>query len=130
MKIEALVQLDLFEGPPPTRAELVADQASLQALYDALAAPTAARQLFSSAALRAAFTEGDLRAALQASGGDDYELCFTVAPAHAVRLRAVLAQSGTAATRIGHIVAGAGVHAVRADGSTWLAPRQGHVHFG
>ena len=37
MKIEALVQLDLFEGPPPTKAELVADQASLQALYDALA---------------------------------------------------------------------------------------------
>lgn len=38
MKIEALVQLDLFADPPPTRAELVADQASLQALYDALAA--------------------------------------------------------------------------------------------
>jgi hypothetical protein len=37
VKIEALVQLDLFEGPPPTKAELVADQASLQALYDALA---------------------------------------------------------------------------------------------
>ena len=37
MKTEALVQLDLFEAPPPTRAELVADQASLQALYDAFA---------------------------------------------------------------------------------------------
>ena len=37
MKIEALVQLDLFSGPPPSREELHADQASLQALYDTLA---------------------------------------------------------------------------------------------
>ena len=37
MKIEALVQLDLFSDPPPSRAELVADEASLQALYDAFA---------------------------------------------------------------------------------------------
>ena len=37
MKIEALVQLDLFSDPPPTRAELAADGASLQALYDAFA---------------------------------------------------------------------------------------------
>lgn len=37
MKIEALVQLDLFSDPLPTKAELYADQASLQALYDALA---------------------------------------------------------------------------------------------
>ena len=37
MKIEALVQLDLFSGPSPSREELRADQASLQALYDALA---------------------------------------------------------------------------------------------
>lgn len=38
MKIEALVQLDLFSAPLPTREELRSDQASLQALYDALAA--------------------------------------------------------------------------------------------
>jgi predicted SprT family Zn-dependent metalloprotease len=37
VKIEALVQLDLFSGPLPTREELRADQASLQALYDAFA---------------------------------------------------------------------------------------------
>ena len=37
MKIEALVQLDLFADPPPTKAEIISDQASLQALYDALA---------------------------------------------------------------------------------------------
>ena len=87
-------------------------------------------QLPASPALRAAFAEDELRAALQAAGGDDYELCFTVAPSRAAPLRAALAQSGTAATRIGHIVAGAGVRALRADGSAWLAPRQGHVHFG
>ena len=87
-------------------------------------------QLPASPALRAAFADDVLRAVLQASGGDDYELCFTVAPSRAAPLRAALAQSGTAATRIGHIVAGAGVRALRADGSAWLAPRQGHVHFG
>lgn len=37
MKIESPVQLDLFAEPLPTRAELSADQASLQALYDTLA---------------------------------------------------------------------------------------------
>ncbi len=37
MKGEPLVQLDLFSDPPLTREELRADQASLQALYDALA---------------------------------------------------------------------------------------------
>jgi predicted SprT family Zn-dependent metalloprotease len=37
VKIEALVQLDLFADPPPTKAEIISDQASLQALYDALA---------------------------------------------------------------------------------------------
>ena len=78
----------------------------------------------------AAYADDELRAVLQASGGDDYELCFTVAPSRAAPLRAALAQSGTAATRIGHIVAGAGVRALRADGRAWLAPRQGHVHFG
>ena len=87
-------------------------------------------QLPASPALRAAFADDVLRAVLQASGGDDYELCFTVAPSRAAPLRAALAQSGTVATRVGHIVAGAGVRALRADGSAWLAPRQGHVHFG
>jgi len=37
VKTEALVQLDLFADPLPTKAELCSNQASLQALYDAFA---------------------------------------------------------------------------------------------
>ena len=81
-----------------------------------------------SAALREAF--GDVeRIALQASGGDDYELCFT-APADAgADIGAVSAQLGLRFTRIGRIVAGEGVHPVDAKSQPWLSPRRGYDHF-
>ena len=86
-------------------------------------------QLPASPALLAAFSATGLRAALQAGGGDDYELCFT-APAH---LRGavlqVLMQAGVEGTRIGRIVTGSGVHALSADGAPWQPPRRGYVHF-
>ena len=81
-----------------------------------------------SAALREAFGEAD-RIALQASGGDDYELCFT-APADAgADIGAVSAQLGLRFTRIGRIVAGEGVHPVDAKSQRWLSPRRGYDHF-
>lgn len=81
-----------------------------------------------SAALREAFGEAD-RIALQASGGDDYELCFT-APADAgADIGAVSAQLGLRLTRIGHIVAGEGVHPVDAESQPWSSPRRGYDHF-
>ena len=81
-----------------------------------------------SAALREAFGEAD-RIALQASGGDDYELCFT-APADAgADIGAVSAQLGLRITRIGRIMAGEGVHPLDADGRTWSPPRRGYDHF-
>ena len=69
------------------------------------------------------------RIALQASGGDDYELCFT-APADAgADIGAVSAQLGLRITRIGRIVAGEGVHPVDAKSQPWSSPRRGYDHF-
>ncbi|HET6433276.1 thiamine-phosphate kinase [Dyella sp.] len=62
-------------------------------------------------------------------GGDDYELCFTVPAAQAEAVQADLLRLGCGATRIGQIVAGAGVRARAADG-TWLSTdRAGWDHF-
>jgi thiamine-monophosphate kinase len=38
-------------------------------------------------------------------------------------------ETRTPIMRIGRIVAGRGVRALRADGSEWLAPTAGFVHF-
>ena len=87
-------------------------------------------RLPASPGLAAAFADAGLRAALQAGGGDDYELCFTAAPdAHEAVTRA-LQRAGTPATRIGRIVAGNRVRALAADGAQWHPPRDGYVHFG
>lgn len=86
------------------------------------------RALPSSDSLRARFNE-DARHPLQAAGGDDYELCFTAS----AEQRAAIADIGgairVAMTRVGRIVAGQGVRALCADGSEWLPPGQGYVHF-
>src|SRR5690606_474736 len=75
-----------------------------------------------------ALAAGDALHALQASGGDDYELCFTADPARAPAI-AALARGGPGPTRIGRIVAGAGVRAFRGDGSQWRPGVAGYAHF-
>ncbi len=65
----------------------------------------------------------------QATGGDDYELCFTAAPYRREAIAEALAQAGTTATRIGRIVAGHGVRALAAAGREWRSPRRGFDHF-
>ncbi len=63
------------------------------------------------------------------SGGDDYELCFTVPPARAGEVQADLARLGCGATRVGRIVEGSGVR-VRDAAGQWLTPvRAGWDHF-
>jgi thiamine-monophosphate kinase len=63
------------------------------------------------------------------SGGDDYELCFTVPASRAADVQADLARLGCGATRIGRIVEGEGVR-VRGEDGGWLEPlRQGWDHF-
>ncbi len=81
-----------------------------------------------SPALRAAF-DLDARRNLQASGGDDYELCFTAAVDRRDAIARLAQDAGIALTRIGRIVAGASVRAVLVDGSEWTAPHAGYVHF-
>ncbi|HEV2622742.1 MAG TPA: thiamine-phosphate kinase [Frateuria sp.] len=61
-----------------------------------------------SAALCAVFGEADARK-FALSGGDDYELCFTVPPAHIAAVQVTLADLGCRATRIGRVVEEQGV---------------------
>ena len=76
-----------------------------------------------STALVAAF-DAQARRGLQATGGDDYELCFSAPPA---RRDAIAAMPGT--TRIGRIVAGDGVRAMTSAGVPWQPVHAGYQHF-
>lgn len=82
-----------------------------------------------SEALRVAY-EGEQRHALQATGGDDYELCFTAPAGSLDDIARLAAQAGTAVTWIGRIVAGEGVQVFDADGQRWSPQRVGYEHFG
>ena len=81
-----------------------------------------------SSALCAAF-DAQARRALQASGGDDYELCFTAAASARTSIAAIARDGDVALHRIGRIVAVTGVRALLPDGSQWQPPRTGYVHF-
>lgn len=63
------------------------------------------------------------------SGGDDYELCFTVPAARVAEVQADLARLGCGATRIGRIVEGSGVRVRDAEGQWLETVRQGWDHF-
>lgn len=64
------------------------------------------------------------------SGGDDYELCFTVPPQHLARVQTDLARLGCGATRIGRIVEGEGVNVRDREGRPLAPAQQGWDHFG
>jgi thiamine-monophosphate kinase len=77
--------------------------------------------------LRAAF-DADARRSLQATGGDDYELCFTAPVDARDAIDAVALDTGVAARRIGVVTATQGVTARTRDGA-WSAPAAGWLHF-
>lgn len=85
-------------------------------------------ELPASVALREHF-DADARSVVQAGGGDDYELCFTAAAGERDALAALAHEAGVQLTRIGRIVPGRGVRALRADGSEWVPPSTGYAHF-
>ncbi|GAB3348672.1 thiamine-phosphate kinase [Lysobacter tyrosinilyticus] len=81
-----------------------------------------------SAELSAAF-EVARRQAIQATGGDDYELCFTAPTSARTTIEGLATETATPVTRVGRIIAGNGTRALQTDGSEWSAPSTGFVHF-
>ena len=87
----------------------------------------AARLPRSSALLELHSDEESLEFAL--SGGDNYELCFTVPAQRLEQVQSDLSRLGCGVTRIGRIVEGSGVR-VRGEDGDWLTPKsQGWDHF-
>lgn len=87
-----------------------------------------ASALPASPALLAHFDEAERRA-LQLSGGDDYELAFTVPQDRVGELSAIAAASGVAVTRIGAVVEGRGVRVRDAQGGWLETGNAGWDHF-
>ncbi|TAM96358.1 MAG: thiamine-phosphate kinase [Rhodanobacteraceae bacterium] len=81
-----------------------------------------------SPALAAAFDAQTCRD-LALSGGDDYELCFSVPSVHEKAIVEAVQRAGCSVTRIGRIVAGSGVRAVDAQGNVVTPPNAGWEHF-
>ncbi len=75
------------------------------------------------------FAAPEQRWPLQLAGGDDYELCFTAAPAKADAVLAALQACETNGVRIGRISATPGLIALQPDGRAWTPPRPGYQHF-
>lgn len=72
---------------------------------------------------------GAVQQACTLAGGDDYELLFTAAPAHADAVRAAAARAGTPVTRIGRITAEPGLHLHDAQGRPVVARADSFDHF-
>ncbi|MGD2117282.1 MAG: thiamine-phosphate kinase [Chromatiales bacterium] len=66
---------------------------------------------------------------LPLSGGDDYELCFTIAPQHQSWLLQLAENLDCPVTVVGHIVPGEGISVTLSDGSLWQGHAAGYQHF-
>ena len=86
-------------------------------------------QLPRSEALMTALPEALAQQALALTGGEDYELLFTVPSAQEAAV-AALATTELPLTRIGEIRAEAGLELLAADGSALPLPAGGFKHFG
>lgn len=78
-----------------------------------------------SGALREAFT-GDLLHALQLTGGDDYELCFTAPATAAMHVERAAGDAGVPVTLVGIVLEGEGVTLRGAS----MPDHAGYEHFG
>ncbi|MGH8377666.1 MAG: thiamine-phosphate kinase [Gammaproteobacteria bacterium] len=67
--------------------------------------------------------------ALALSGGDDYELCFSVPPERLALLDTRKATLGCTVTPIGEIAVAGSLRVTRQDGSDWPLNRTGYKHF-
>ncbi len=66
---------------------------------------------------------------LALTGGEDYELLFTVPPERSGEVAPLLAETGVAVTAIGEIIAGSGLAVVGPDGREAAVGRGGYNHF-
>lgn len=66
---------------------------------------------------------------LQLSGGDDYELCFTLPPEHVPALSELQKRSGVVLHVIGKIVAGSGLKLLQNSGQEFQLNSSGYEHF-
>ncbi len=82
----------------------------------------------STAAVR--YATGDERLRHFLSGGDDYELCFTVARSCLHKLDAIASRVGVQITRVGTIQPGVGLDLVHTDRSPARLDLPGYIHFG
>tara|TARA_B110000858_G_scaffold198192_1_gene263129 strand:+ start:4634 stop:5698 length:1065 start_codon:yes stop_codon:yes gene_type:complete len=82
---------------------------------------------YSKSAISCLNSENRLLAAL--FGGDDYELCFTVAEKNCVELESIAKELGVCVTCIGDIKAGEGIDYFSANGSAIEATVQAFQHF-
>ena len=117
----ATAALDVSDG-------LVADLGHIAA-ESCLAAEIQAPAVPLSAAARAALDRAPgLREAIL-TGGDDYELLFTVSPAQAAAIVALAGALALPLTRIGAMAAGAGVRAVDEAGAVIPLAKAGWTHL-
>lgn len=82
-----------------------------------------------STALRMQVDDVEARRQLQASGGDDYELCFTAPVQARDALQSAARVARVPVARIGRVAQGQGVVAHDASGAPWMPPRVGYRHF-
>lgn len=73
--------------------------------------------------------QADERVTWQATGGDDYELCFTAAPSQREAIVRLGEDLDLPLTRVGRIIAGNEVVALDALGRPWRGARKGYEHF-
>lgn len=66
---------------------------------------------------------------LPLAGGDDYELCVTLAPERVEAARTRLAELGLPLTEVGRIHAGQGIHCRYEDGREYQPTSKGYEHF-
>jgi len=115
----ASAALDISDG-------LIADLGHLCAASD-LAAVIDVQELPLSAALQAV-DDIDQARRWALSGGDDYELCFTVPPENMADIAMLVAQGKLQAKVIGELMPGAGV-ICELNGETFELPQPGYQHF-
>ena len=115
----ASAALDISDG-------LMADLGHIAEASD-LAAELFVEELPLSPALQAAIPEAQARD-WALSGGDDYELCFTVPEMRMPEVGALIASGALQATVVGRLFPGEGVHC-RLHGEPYSPQQSGYTHF-